>query len=413
MRSQLLKDLLLHPYWLIFSLSGIYFFFFALNRGGTNVFIWAGAFFVLTHLMWGGFSLKDLSLRCWGVVTVCALLVLMSLVFSYEGTHTDRVFTLVKMLAIIFCMLLSSRTAASTTAFGVFGSLLALSVVWQFTAYIIFGMPYGTWSNPHYLANFTVLTLPLLFYYFWTVPNPYNFLYIPLAVVDIDPVFRNASRPAFLALVVSSLFVVIFFTRSRYRWIGLLTLAGGLILLTITNYAGFFEKLKELIVNVSHEERVTIWKYSWTMLQDNSPLAWFVGNGIGSSKDIIQNYSIPNPLYKTFNFPHNFFIQILFENGLIGSVLVFGGLAYLLYLFIKLSYTSAEPSLRLFINCTMAAFLNSLIFSGLTVGFYSKYTLYPLGFITGIAFVLADNILTHKNSEKNKSRYPISPTEWT
>jgi hypothetical protein len=61
----------------------------------------------------------------------------------------------------------------------------------------------------------------------------------------------------------------------------------------------------------------------------------------------------------------------------------------------------------------MAAFLNSLVFSGLTVGFYSKYTLYPLGFITGIAFVLADKTLIHKKTEEDKGRYPISPTEWT
>ena len=390
MRSQFLKDLFLHPYWLVFSLSGIYFFFFALNRGGVNVFIWAGAFFVLTHLIWGDFSLKDLSLRCWVVVAVCALLILMSLIFSFEGTHEDRVFTLVKMLAIIFCMLLTSRTAASTTAFGVFGSLLTLSVIWQFTAYIIFGMPYGTWSNPHYLANFAVLSLPLVFYYFRTVPSPYNILFLLLAVVDIDPVFRNASRPAFLALMVSSLFVITFFIRSRYRWIGLLAVVGSLILLSTTNYAGFFEKLNDMIVNVSNEERVTIWKYSWTMLQDNSPLAWFVGNGIGSTKDILQKYSTAYPLYKNINFPHNFFIQILFENGLIGSVLVFGGLAHLLYLFIKLAHTAVDPSVRLFVNCMMAAFLNCLIFTGLTVGFYSKYTLYPLAFIIGTLFVMLE-----------------------
>jgi O-antigen ligase len=390
MRSQFLKDLLLHPYWLVFSLSGIYFFFFALNRGGVNVFIWAGAFFVLTHLMWGDFSLKDLSPRCWVVVAVCALLILMSLIFSYEGTHEDRVFTLVKMLAIIFCMLLTGRTTASTTVFGVFGSLLALSVIWQFTAYIIFGMPYGTWSNPHYLANFAVLSLPLVFYYFRTVPIPYNILFLLLAVVDIDPVFRNGSRPAFLALMVSSLFVITFFVRSRYRWIGLLAVIGSLIFLSTTNYDGFFEKLNHLIVNLSNEERVTIWKYSWTMLQDNSPLAWFVGNGIGSTKDILQKYSTAYPLYKNINFPHNFFIQILFENGLIGSVLVFGGLAHLLYLFIKLAHTAVVPSVRLFVNCMMAAFLNCLIFTGLTVGFYSKYTLYPLAFIIGTLFVMLE-----------------------
>jgi hypothetical protein len=40
----------------------------------------------------------------------------------------------------------------------------------------------------------------------------------------------------------------------------------------------------------------------------------------------------------------------------------------------------------------MAVFLNCLIFTGLTTGFYSKYTLYPMGFIIGTLFVLAEEV---------------------
>lgn len=392
-----IKNILLNPYWLVVSLSGLFFFFFALNRGGANVFIWAGAFFLLNHMVFGEFSLKTIPLMYWIALAVCTALILMSLVFSYEITHKDRIFRLVKMLVIIYTIRLSSRTVAPQPAFKIFGVVLALSVVWQFAARILFGMPYGTWSNPHYLANFAILSLPLVFYYFRTAPNPYKILFLALLVIDIDPVFRNASRPAFLALVVSTLFVITFFTRSRYRWIGLLAICVCFLLLSITNYAGFFDKLKELIVNVSDEERVHIWRYSLEMLQDNSPAGWWVGNGIGSTYDILQGYALPDPLYESFSFPHNFLIQILFENGIIGSVLVFGGQAYVLYMFIKLSNSAVNSPVHLFINCMMAVYLNCLIFTGLTVGFYSKYTLYPLGFIIGIAFVLAENILGHKN----------------
>ena len=246
-KAEKIKNILLNPYWLVVSLSGLFFFFFALDRGGTNVFIWANAFFLLNHLIWGDFSLKTIPLFYWMALAVCTVLILMSLVFSYEITHKDRIFRLVKMLVIIFAILLMSRTVATKQAFGIFGALLVLSVTWQFAARTLFGMPYGTWSNPHYLANFAILSVPLVFYYFRTAPKPYKYIFLVLIVMDIDPVFRNASRPAFLALVVSTLFVITFFTRSRFRWIGLSAVCVSFILLAVTNYAGFFDKLKELI----------------------------------------------------------------------------------------------------------------------------------------------------------------------
>ena len=402
MRSHAIKAILLQPYWVVFSLVGVLFFFFALDRGGTNVFIWSSGVFLLIHTVNGGYRIGNIPLNLRVLSAVAAILVMMSLVFSYEQTGIDRIVRIGKMLIIVFSIHFIGRTETAKHAYTLFGMVLTVSIIWQFLARTLFAMPYGTWSNPHYLANVAVLSLPLVFYYFRTVPTPYNILFVLLAVADIDPVFRNASRPAFLALVVSSLFVITFFTRSRYRWIGLLAVIGSLILLSTTNYAGFFEKLKDLIVNVSNEERVTIWKYSWTMLQDNSPLAWFVGNGIGSTKDILQKYSTAYPLYKNINFPHNFFIQILFENGLIGSVLVFGGLAHLLYQFIKLSHTAVDPSVHLFVNCMMAAFLNCLIFTGLTVGFYSKYTLYPLAFIIGTLFVMLEK---SQNGPQTRQHY--------
>ncbi len=405
-KAEKIIDILLNPHWLLFSLSGLFFFFFALNRGGANVFIWAGAFFVMVHWKFGDVSVKNLSPYNWAVLGVCAGLILMSLVFSYETTYKDRLFRLVKMLVIVFTVDLAGRTAPSKPVFGLFGLLLALSVIWQTAARVVFQMPYGTWSNPHYLANFAILALPLLFYYFKAAPRPYRFLFPVLMILAIDPVLRNASRPAFVALVVSTVFVVTFFVRSRYRWIGLLAVAVFLVVLVVTNYAGFSDHLQELIVNLSEEERVHIWSYSTDMLRDNSPTAWFVGNGIGSSNEYLKEYALPDPSYKSFNFPHNFLIQVLFENGIIGSVLVIGGYAGLLTLFVKLSKTAVERSTRLFVNCMMAVFLNGLFFTGLTVGFYSKYTLYPLGFIIGIAFVLAENVVGGINTVTHREPIP-------
>jgi O-antigen ligase len=394
-KLDVIRHILLHPFWIILSLVGVFFFFFVLNRGGVYVFLWTGGFFLLFHLVQGGDGVKAVPLYHRLLLGICLSLVLMSLVFSYEQTDTHRLFRIGQMLVIVFCVGLISRTETTRHAYRLVGTVLTVSIIWQFIARSQIESPYGTWSNPHYLANFAIFTLPLVFYYFMTVPKPYKVLFLLLFVIDIDPVFRYASRPAFLALFVSTVFVTTFLTRSRYRWFGLLAICVGLLLLGITNYAGFFDKLKELIATISNEERVHIWKYSLEMLQDNSPSAWLVGNGIGSSAEMLPKYMIPDPLYQVyqaFPFQHNFLLQILFENGIIGTVLVFGGLALLLVLFIKLSRSAAGVSLRLLINCMMAVFLNCLIFTGLTTGFYSKYTLYPMGFIIGTLFVLAEEV---------------------
>ena len=391
-KLDVIRHILLHPFWIILSLVGVFFFFFVLNRGGVYVFFWTGGFFLLFHLVHGGDGIKAIPLYHRLLLGICLSLVLMSLVFSHEQTDTHRLFRIGQMLVIVFCIGFISRTETARHAYGLVGTVLTVAIIWQFIARSLFKSPYGTWSNPHYLANFAIFTLPLVFYYFITVPKPYKVLFLLLFVMDIDPVFRNASRPAFLALFVSTLFVTIFFTRSRHRWFGLLAICVGLLLLGITNYAGFFEKFKELIATLSNEERVHIWTYSITMLQDNSPAAWLVGNGIGSSLEMLPKYAGPDPFYQNFSFQHNFLLQILFENGIIGTVLVFGGLCLLLVLFIKLARVAVGGSVRLLINCMMAVFLNCLIFTALTTGFYSKYTLYPMGFIIGTLFVLAEEV---------------------
>jgi hypothetical protein len=47
MRSHTIKAVLLQSHWVVFSLVGVFFFFFALDRGGTNVFIWSSGVFLI------------------------------------------------------------------------------------------------------------------------------------------------------------------------------------------------------------------------------------------------------------------------------------------------------------------------------------------------------------------------------
>ncbi len=258
-----IRSTLLHPGWLLLSLAGIFVFFFVLNRGGVNVFFWTGGVFLLGHMLHGDDDIETIPTHHRVLLGICASLVSISLAFSYAQTDVHRLFRIGQMLIIVFCIEVISRTDLSAHLYKLFGVVLTVSIVCQFLTRSIFSLPYGTWSNPHYLANFAILTLPLVFYYFRTAPKPYHIMFLLLFVMDIEPVFRNASRPAFLALVVGTLFVITFLTRGRNR---LVRPAGGLHLLYLLVAAHelrrIFRQTQELAAGLPNEERVQIWKSS-------------------------------------------------------------------------------------------------------------------------------------------------------
>ncbi|MGA9262666.1 MAG: hypothetical protein WBV95_11890, partial [Desulfobacterales bacterium] len=75
MRSHTIKAVLLQPHWVVFSLVGVFFFFFALDRGGTNVFIWSSGVFLLIHTVNGGYRIGNIPLNLRVLSAVAAILV--------------------------------------------------------------------------------------------------------------------------------------------------------------------------------------------------------------------------------------------------------------------------------------------------------------------------------------------------
>jgi hypothetical protein len=96
---------------------------------------------------------------------------------------------------------------------------LSLAVCWQAVAYYILGKEFGTFTSGllgrHYIASFAMLTLPLLVYCFLETEKWYKFLFIPVALLDIDLLLMNWSRPAVLGITLSAFFILVFLTRGR------------------------------------------------------------------------------------------------------------------------------------------------------------------------------------------------------
>jgi len=411
MHHSTLRDVLLHRFWLIFSLSGVLFFFFLPNRGILEWFIRLTGILLFIQIFYGAYQISSIPRNFLLLLWAAAILLLLSTLFSGAHTDTHRMYRVIKMLIIVFSIHCLSQGDFDKRLIFLFGALLASLIILQFVARSVLGMPYGTYSNRHYLANLASLTLPLFFYYYFVTPRPYNFLIVPLAFMDLDLLLRTSSRPAILALSVGTVFTVFFLIRNRRKWIALAAFAGGCILLYVTNYAHVIGRIEDLIINLPTEERVQFWTDTWKMLEHNSIGAWLIGNGIGSFPESFHVYSIPQ--YNFFSFPHNHLLQILFTSGIIGLLLIVAGQVFLLFLLMKLSSRTVDPKRRIFINCMTVIYVTWLIFSSLVFGFYSRFTLYPFGFIIGITFFLGEKLPEPRSVRKMYLMgQGFRPTRW-
>lgn len=167
-----------------------------------------------------------------------------------------------------------------------------------------------------------------------------------------------------------------------------------------TTYTTHPITLKTLIQNLKAEERIQFWQDAWKMQKDSSLIGWILGNGIGSFRVLFRKYSVPQ--YSHFIFPHNFFLEVLYENGIVGFVLIFGGLGFLFSTAMIKAKKVVNKQRSILLRCMIILFLMWFIYCGLVFPFYSNYTLIPLAFILGTLLVMVgrmprDEVLQHNN----------------
>jgi O-antigen ligase len=369
------------------SLSGVFFSFFALYRGGTDNFIKLCGFFLIIELLLGNYPIKKIPPHHLFTAAICAYLLLASLLVPSGHAQSRQMFRLVRMLIMVFAIHCLAQKKVTDRIMHFAGATLVLSVCWQFAARYLFHLPYGTYSNPHQLAIFTALALPPIVYFFFVSKDWYKIIFVPVAIMAAALLLQTSSRPAFLAIICGTLFVVIFLSKGWHRWLSLILIFSVIAVLYITDYASVITRMKDLLVDVPKEERVMWAADSWKMLKDNSLLAWLLGNGIGSVRVFSPKY-----LWGSMNFPHNYFLEILFDNGIIGVVLIFGGLAFLFISTMRTIKKRSDKETCLLMKCMVAMFLIWFIHCSLTFPFYSNYSLYPLAYILGTMLVLVQKV---------------------
>ncbi len=210
-----------------------------------------------------------------------------------------------------------------------------------------------------------------------------------ILIMDIYLLLWTGSRPAILGITVSSLAILLFFTRGRPKWIGLMLVLILCVAVYVTDYATIGSRFEELFANLGKEERVQLWSQTWHNLTENTALEWLFGHGIQHSPVSYTPDPVSPAASFVFVFPHNLLLEILYLNGIVGALLIFGGLAFLFVGVIKAALQYPDRQKRILINCTLIVFLSWLIHSGLTFPFYSKYSILPMALILATMLVLA------------------------
>jgi len=397
-KFEAIKALLTSKYWLILTLSGAFFAFFALNRGGVVVFIKLSFVFLIFNALFGEYKLKRISIFYWIACAICAYLLLESVLFYPKQSHFKWMVNLVHMLGVVFAIHCLSQKRINFRETTLFLIILSLAVCWQFIAHHLFKMPYGTFTKSHHLSSFVVLTLPMVVYSFFVTRGWYKFIFITVAIMDAELLLQTGSRPALIGIVLATLFVFIFLTRGRNRWYGMTMIFIIFAMCYITEYANMAPKIKELIINLPKEERVQIYSQAWNELKENSLKEWIFGHGIRRFTVIYTPDSFLKPTHLVF--PHFYFLEIFYLNGIIGVVLIFGGLAVLFASIVNAARQNQNRKISLLLKCLIIVFLSWLFHCGLTFPFYSKYSLYPLSFILGVLLILLKRNYPHDKEEK-------------
>lgn len=253
----------------------------------------------------------------------------------------------------------------------------------QGVALVFFARPDGTTKNPHYLAQYCMLLLPVTAYLYHFGSTRLRVVTAVSALIMAALLLHTGSRPAWLALFCAAL-VFAWFQRKTRAWTPL-AIAAVVGLLYFSDLAGFARRVDDLIGKIESEERVVIWQEAWALQKQSTARGWLVGHGLDSFKRDFQAYSTYHRAGIDFNAPHNYVLELLYTVGAGGLLAALS----LLYAYgrrlLALSLSARYRPLAI----TMAVVLTAhLLFGSITIPFFTSYNILVLGLIGGMLLAL-------------------------
>lgn len=252
---------------------------------------------------------------------------------------------------------------------------------------------FGTFGNPHHLALFILLIGSLIITYTLKNDGLKRVFLLALIPILLWMLLKTSSRPAWLAIAFGVAVLIPFLDKPIRRIVFFSALILPALLYMISTQ--FHDRMLDLIVNISTEERVYIWQNSWEMLKQNSWAAWLVGHGFSTYSTAYNVFTeLKGPQY---THPHNFLLEILYISGLTGLLLTSVLYFYLVKRLIEIVLDTANPAKSFIGKLTLVIFVMLSFHIFLTMPFYTTYNLYVLVIIYLIVHYFSSSNKTIQN----------------
>lgn len=258
-------------------------------------------------------------------------------------------------------------------------TIIVLYLVIQLFAIYVLKAHYGTLKNPHYLAQYSMLIIPVLFLIYQDATAQFKILILGLFVCAGVLLLHTNSRPAWLSLMLTMLMMSL---HHRYKLKAFIGAVLAILLLWIADLNSFSEQLSKLFKQITTEERVYIWQDIWYSQLQSSTKQWVFGHGLDgyeSNFDHLGNLVLGATV--TFNSPHNFILEILYTTGLVGLL---GLLISYFFLYKNLFRELTNDKYRNITLLLLSLLTMNLFFVAITVPFFSSYHLLITALVCGI-----------------------------
>jgi hypothetical protein len=258
---------------------------------------------------------------------------------------------------------------------------LVATVLIQVAAYPFKLNEAGLFSNVHYLALFSVVTLPVAFYFVATAKAPRRWLFALALLGDFWLLLKSQSRPGYLSLLAGAVATVPFLA-PRPRRFALAAIVLLPMCIYLTGWFGFAGRVDDLAAHFLKDERFVIWRESWGMQTRSSSLEWWLGHGFGS---FYLDYQPVSSFHGTdeFSFPHNYFLEVLYSHGILGVAVVASAFVVFFRKLVVAVAACRDPSRHALGMLLVSVAAADWVQGFLTLPLFSRHNLYPFSLILG------------------------------
>lgn len=265
-----------------------------------------------------------------------------------------------------------------------------LYVLLQLMAIYVFGRPYGTTKNPHYLAIYSAIFLVLASFLTIKVNQQSHQYLLTFSTFILGVLLLNtSSRPTWIALGIALLICILLLkNKARLKLIAVVSVV--ITTLFVVNLGGFKARLNDLWMNANTEERVTIWEDTWQMQSKSTKAEWLVGHGIESFERDFTAYSRYHSNQNIdFNSPHNFVLEILYQFGVVGLSVILAFIAWIYFMLLSKYFKYHKQTNNQWVILLLLAILTiDLITVSITLPFFTSINLNVLALVIGAMFYL-------------------------